>query len=177
MTHAVSPRAAAIAAALLAAPVLPAAAHVTATPNEAAAGGYARFVLTVGHGCKGAATVALRVKIPEGLTSVKPQMKPGWTVTITRRPLAQPVDNGHGGRITETVDTIEWRGGPLPDELYDQFGLSAKLPDEPGRTLWFPTVQECVEGVHRWIAIPTGTQTWGELNEPAPFLKLVPKAP
>jgi uncharacterized protein YcnI len=150
-----------------------ASAHVTANPNEAPADSFFRTALRVPHGCEGSSTVAVRVKIPEGLTSVKPQMKPGWEITITMQKLDQPIDAGHGQMITETVDEVAWRGGPLPDVYFDEFGLSMKLPAAPGETLYFPTVQECEQGVHRWIEIPAAGQEWGDLDEPAPFLRLI----
>lgn len=147
-------------------------AHMTATPNEAAAGTYFQTGFTVPHGCSGSPTVAVRIKIPEGVMSVKPQKKPGWEITITNRKLDKAIDAGHGRMITETVDEIAWRGGPLPDSFYDTFGLMMKLPDAPGRTLYFPVVQECKEGVHRWITVPAAGEKWNDLKEPAPFVKL-----
>ena len=51
-----------------------------------------------------------------------------------------------------------------------------KLPDKPGETLYFPTVQECEKGVHRWIEIPAAGKSRGDYKEPAPFLRLLPKA-
>jgi uncharacterized protein YcnI len=150
-----------------------AAAHVTANPNKAPAGSYFRTALRVPHGCEGSPTVAVRVKLPEGVTSVKPQMKPGWEITITMRKLDKPIDAGHGRTITETVDEVAWRGGPLPDAYFVEFGLSMKLPAAPGQTLYFPTVQECQRGVHRWIEIPSAGQKWRDLAEPAPFVTLI----
>jgi uncharacterized protein YcnI len=154
-----------------------ASAHVTAQPNEAAADSYFVTAFSVPHGCDGSATIAVRMKIPDGVTSVKPQMKAGWEVSIKTRNLDKPAAAGHGATASETVDQVAWRGGPLPDTLFDTFGLLMKLPDAPGQTLYFPVIQECQQGVHRWIEIPTGQQTWGDLREPAPFLRLKPKTP
>ena len=142
----------------------PAAAHVVADPNEGPAGGYFRTALRISHGCGEAATVAVRVTIPEGVASAKPQAKPGWTIEIVRRNPAAP------GR----VDEIVWRGGPLPADQFDEFGLALKLPDGAGRTIYFPTVQECEAGAHRWTAIPKPGEKWGDLKEPAPFVRLAP---
>src|SRR5690606_2375248 len=121
----------------------PATAHVTADPGEAPADSYFRIALRVPHGCEGSPTIAVRVKIPDGVRSVKPQVKPGWEISVTRRKLDRPVDAGHGRMITETVDEVAWRGGPLPDAYFDEFGLNMRLPATPGKTLYFPTVQEC----------------------------------
>jgi uncharacterized protein YcnI len=81
----------------------PVAAHVTIDPLEAPAHSYFKAQLRVGHGCKGSPTVRVRVRLPEGTLSVKPQPKPGWQVETTRVGSRTPVDDGHGGKITETV--------------------------------------------------------------------------
>ena len=151
-----------------------ASAHVTASPDTAKAGSYFITSFTVPHGCAGAATVAVRIKLPEGVQDVKPQMKPGWTVAVVKRKLPAPQRDAHGNVVTEVADEIAWRGGPLPDDLYDSFGILMKLPDKPGATLYFPTVQECETGVHRWIEIPAAGQHWHDLEEPAPFVQLTP---
>jgi uncharacterized protein YcnI len=150
-----------------------AAAHVTANPDQAPADSWFRTALRVGHGCEGSSTIAVRVKLPDGVISVRPQMKPGWEITITMRKLDQPIEGPHG-TVTEVVDEIAWRGGPLPDAYFDEFGISMRLPAEPGKTLYFPTVQECEQGVHRWIEIPAANQSWDDLEEPAPFVRLNP---
>jgi uncharacterized protein YcnI len=41
--------------------------------------------------------------------------------------------------------------------------------------LYFPVVQECEKGVHRWIEIPAAGKSPGDYPSPAPGLKLVPK--
>jgi uncharacterized protein YcnI len=41
--------------------------------------------------------------------------------------------------------------------------------------LYFPVVQECEKGVHRWIEIPAAGKSSGDYPEPAPALKLQPK--
>ncbi len=152
-----------------------ASAHATLQPREAVAGGYLQATLTVPHGCAGSATIAVRVKIPDGILSVKPQMKPSWSVEIKKRKLDKPQQGSHGETISEVVDEVIWRGGPLPDHLYDTFGLVMKLPDTPDQTLYFPAVQECEQGVARWIEIPSGSRKASDLREPAPKIRLVPK--
>ena len=152
----------------------PAAAHVVADPNEGPAGGYFRTALRIGHGCGDSATIAVRVKIPEGVVSARPQAKPGWTVEIVRRPLDEPAPAGHGKTVAAVVDEIVWRGGPLAADQFDEFGLALKLPDGAGRILYFPTVQECEVGALCWTAIPKTGERWGDLKEPAPFVRLVP---
>lgn len=151
-------------------------AHVTARPAEGVAGSYFEMKLNVPHGCGTSPTVAIRVKIPGSVTAVKPQMKPGWKVDITTRKLRQPIKGERGQTITEIVDEVAWRGGPLPDHLFDNFGLIMKLPDAAGETLHFPVVQECQKGSNRWIEIPTAGQRRGERASPAPSVRLIPEA-
>jgi periplasmic copper chaperone A len=166
-----------LAVAALAVGTAAASAHVTVQPSEAVAGSYFQMAFVVPHGCDGKATVAVRVKVPDGVTAVKPQMKPGWTVEIKTRKLDAPQPATHGKSISETVDEVSWRGGPLPDNLYDTFGLMMKLPDTADSNLYFPVVQECDEGVHRWIEIPAAGQSRDDLREPAPLVRLKPKSP
>jgi uncharacterized protein YcnI len=103
--------------------------------------------------------------------SVKPQPKPGWKLTISRAKLPQPIDAGHGRMVSE----VAWSGGLLPDDQFDEFKITMKLPDRPGTTVYFPVVQECQAGVHRWIETPDTGKPGAELKEPAPALQLTPK--
>jgi len=148
-----------------------AAAHITANPREATAGSWFRTALRVSHGCEGAATVAVQVTLPEGVISARPQVKPGWTIETKMRPIEPPVAGPHG-MITETLDQVIWRGGPLPNAYFDEFGLSMRLPDEPGKTLYFPTIQECEDGTSRWTEIPEPGEAWGDRKYPAPFVRI-----
>jgi uncharacterized protein YcnI len=152
---------------------LPASAHVTASPNSGPAEGFFFTSFTVPHGCGGASTTSLRIKIPEGVTSVKPQLKPGWKIEIKTRKLAQPMKSESGAMLTETVDEVDWSGGPLPDNMYDTFGLMMMLPASAGQTIYFPTVQECEKGANHWINIPAAGQQWHDVREPAPFVKVL----
>ena len=151
-----------------------AAAHVTLADPQATPGAYYTSAFKVTHGCAGSATTALRVEIPSAIMVAKPQPKPGWTVQIEREPLAIPV-KGEGGRmLTERVKAITWRGGPLLDEDWDQFGIMAKLPDAPGK-LYFPAIQTCQTGEERWTEVPAPGES-GRLAHPAPVLTVSPKA-
>lgn len=142
----------AVAAGLIA---MPAQAHIVADPNKGDAGTYFRTALRVGHGCQGSATVALTVTLPAGL-SVKAEAKPGWTVETGPQ-------------------SVTWRGGPLPDSQFAEFGLLLKLPDAP-QTLWFPAVQTCEAGEARWTVIPATGQAWGAAKTPAPFVRVRARA-
>ena len=154
---------------------MPASAHVTLEVREAVIGSYYTAGLQVGHGCSGSPTKSVRVQIPEGVSSVKPQPKPGWKVSTVKAKLDVPLDNGHGGKITETVREVVWSGGRLLDEHYDVFAFRAKLPEKGGDVMYFPVVQECEKGVNRWIEIPSAGKSRRELKQPAAELKLLPK--
>src|SRR5437870_1155044 len=61
-----------------------ASAHVTLETASAPVGTPYKAVLRVPHGCDGTATIALRVRIPDGVIAVKPMPKPGWKIdTVT----------------------------------------------------------------------------------------------
>jgi uncharacterized protein YcnI len=150
----------------------PAWAHVVARPAEAKAGARVDLSLRVPHGCNGSPTVALRLKVPDDMTAVKPKLKPGWRITVTHR-APGPADasgSAHGHGAAAPVDEIAWRGGPLPDDLYDDFELTGRLPDTPGHTLALPVVQECEQGVVRWIEPPAAGGA--EPEHPAPSVRL-----
>ena len=154
------------------APAPAASAHVTLDTREAPALGYVRLAIRLPHGCEGAATTALRVGIPEGVTAVKAQPKPGWTLTLATGPA--PASGGHDS--SPPVQEITWRGGPLPDAFYEEFLIRVRMPDGVGQTVWFPFVQECEGGkVVRWIEKPSAGQSYDDLRAPAFPVKLVPK--
>lgn len=149
-------------------------AHAVLERGEAPADSYFKAVIGIGHGCEGSPTLRVRVRIPEGILGIKPQPKAGWELTIRKEKLPAPVDAGHGRIITEEVAEVVW-SGRLLNENYDEFVMQMKLPNLPGETLYFATVQECEKGVHRWIEIPAAGKSRNDYREPAPALKLLPK--
>jgi uncharacterized protein YcnI len=154
---------------------LPAAAHVTLQVQEARAGSTYRAVLQVPHGCEGAATTALRVKIPEGMIAVKPMPKPGWELATKIEKYPAPVKY-YESTLTEGVSEITWSGGKLPDDWYDEFVFRGKLPEgAAGSMVWFPVVQECGSDATRWIQIPADGKKADDYEHPAPGLKLLGK--
>jgi len=157
--------------------VCAASAHVTLETREAPVGAPYKAVLRVPHGCDGAATVALRIRIPEGMIAVKPMPKPGWTIDTVTGKYPKAYDYFHGVKLTEGVTEISFTGGRLPDAYYDEFVFSGFLAGDldPGRTLYVPVVQECEKGVHRWIEIPAAGKSGADYPEPAPALKLLPR--
>lgn len=162
----------ALSAVLLVALAAPAMAHVTANPNAAAAGGYHMAKFRVSHGCDGSPTTALRIAIPDGVVSVRPEVVPGWEIETVIGDLAEPFDN-HGQVITEGVREIVYSGGSLPDEHFQEFGVSMRMPEgEEGDVVYFPVIQECEEGETAWINIPETFDAWGDTDDPAPYITL-----
>jgi uncharacterized protein YcnI len=150
-------------------------AHITLEQQEAPAGSTYKAVLRVGHGCDGAPTTAVRVRIPDGVIAVKPMPKPGWQLETKVEPYPEPAQYFEQ-TLTEGVREITWSGGSLPDAWYDEFVFRGRLPEsEPGTTVYFPVVQECEQGVHRWIEIPAEGKTRDDYEEPAPGVVLTPK--
>jgi len=172
---------AACAAIVLAAVVAsPAAAHVTLERRQAPVGSYYKAVFAVPHGCAGSPTVKLRVQVPEGVIGIKPMPKAGWTVETVKGKYATEYDF-HGSKLSEGVKEVVWSGGKLADENYDEFVFSSYLTPglKPDTMLYFPVVQECEQGVSRWIDIPaaghSGSGHGHDSKTPAPGLKLTTK--
>jgi uncharacterized protein YcnI len=155
----------------------PAFAHVTLEQGEAAVGSPYKAVLRVPHGCDGKATVAIRLQIPEGVIAAKPMPKPGWKLDKIKGKYAKTYDY-YGTPLGEGVKEIDWSGGSLPDDEYDEFIVRAMLTSDlpVGQMLYFPVVQECDGGaVERWIQIPAAGQSEDDLETPAPGVKLLEK--
>jgi len=104
-----------------------ASAHITLETRQAPIKSTYKAVLQVGHGCEGAATLKLRVQIPDGVIAVKPKPKPGWTLEIMKAAYKQPVDY-YDEPLTAGVKEISWTG-KLLDEHYDEFVFRAFLTE------------------------------------------------
>jgi len=153
-------------------------AHITLEKREASVGSFYKAVLSVPHGCDGAATVKVSVQIPEGIISVKPMVKPGWTLEVKRGDYAKPYSYLHGAKLTQGPKEVTWSGGNIPDAYYDEFVMQTFVAGElaPNTTLYFPVVQTCEKGEHRWVETPSTPKTSSGHDEPAPGLKLLPAA-
>jgi periplasmic copper chaperone A len=156
----------------------PAHAHVTLEGRQAAVGTFYKAVFAVPHGCAGSATTKIRIQIPDGVIAVKPMVKPGWNIEVVNGKYAAPYDF-HGSKISEGAKEVVWSGGKLPDDYYDEFVISTYLVPtlKPDTVLYFPTVQECEQGVSRWIDIPAEGQAMHghDAKTPAPGVKLIAK--
>lgn len=153
-------------AALGALVLVPAAsAHVTVNPNEVPAGSFSRFAVRVPTELPDADTTKVVVQLPEDLAFVGFQPKPGWKRTVTMVKLAKPITNDEGETVTERIDAVTWEGGKIAPGEFDEFGLSAKVPDTP-KTLVFPATQTYSNGeVVHWIGA-------ADADTPAPRVAL-----
>jgi uncharacterized protein YcnI len=152
-------------------------AHITLEARQAPVGASYKAVLRVPHGCDGTATTSLRVKIPEGIVSIKPMPKPGWTIELIKGKYAKTHEASENAKVSEGVVEIAWSGGKLPDAYYDEFVFRAFVATdvEPGKPVYFPVVQQCEKGVHRWIEIPAAGKSIDDYPEPAAELTITPK--
>ena len=159
-------------AALTAAAIAPASAHVGLEPAQAAANTTIALGFRIGHGCGTSPTTAVKIRIPAGVTAVQPQPKAGWTLTVVRAQAPAGAAPAADQPAAPPVAEVHWTGGNLPVEFYDTFFVRMRLPATPNATVYFPVVQECVSGVHRWIDVQQAGQA--EPAEPAPGLRLTP---
>ncbi|MAM13726.1 MAG: hypothetical protein CML23_25390 [Rhizobiaceae bacterium] len=148
-------------------------AHVSLETAEAAAGSSYKAVIRVPHGCNGAATTEIRIKVPEGFYSVKPMPHAGWQLETVTGAYAETYMN-HGRPVSEGVTEVIWKGGELPDAHYDEFVMHGSLSADiaPDTVLYFPAEQLCADGnANHWTAMgETGD------GEPAPKLTVTAAA-
>ncbi|MEM8747428.1 MAG: DUF1775 domain-containing protein [Actinomycetota bacterium] len=128
-------------------------AHIDPVPKEAQAGSVVTVGFTVEHGCAGSPTVALDMRLPEGVVDASAVSPTGWA-----------------GEVAENI--VTFTGGPLPDDEELEFEVSMTLPPTPDVTIYFPFVQRCEVGEIRWIDVPTDG-SGDDLDEPAPAMTLV----
>lgn len=150
----------------------PASAHVSVS-GEAVQGERARVDVRVPTESDTASTTAVEVHFPEEapIASASVGAMPGWDVEVTYRTLDEPIDNGHGGQVTEVVEVITWTatGGGIPPGQFGEFPISlGPLPEVD--QLAFPALQTYSDGeIVRWIELP---QEGVELERPAPVLQV-----
>ena len=101
-------------------------------------------------------TTALRIELPSGVTTARPQAKPGWTIRVER---------AADGAAT----AVTWTGGLLPGDQFDDFVLLLRLPSAPG-ALYFPAVQTCGADEEQWTEVPDAGEDGHGLSHPAPSL-------
>ena len=147
--------------------------HTVINEGEAVAGELTFITLRVTHGCGTSPTTSFRVQIPDGVTRVTVRYLSDWKITKTMRKLDTPFKNEDGTMVTETISEVTWSGGSLPDGYYGEFQLRAMMPKEPGKMLYFKSIQGCAKGEIRWIEVAKPGDPPMSVKEPAPFIKLI----
>lgn len=149
---------ASLALAVLAALVVPAvaAAHVEVEPAEMPAGKPAKLKFSVGHGCDGAATTSLTVRVPKSVGKFKAQPTNGW-------------------KVSTSSGQMKWTGGPLPDPDLQEYPFTATFYGKKDSRVPFKLIQGCEGGVETaWIqVVPAGAP---EPETPAPTVTLTSAA-
>ncbi|QQC90278.1 YcnI family protein [Streptomyces alfalfae] len=154
----------------------PAFAHVSVSPEGAAAkGGYATVNFKVPNEMDDASTNKLEVSFPADhpLASVMTQPVAGWTAKVTKSKLDKPLEI-HGEKIDEAVTKVTWtadgKGGIEPG-TFQKFPVSMGQLPEDADELVFKAVQTYDnKEVVRWIEPQQKGQE--EPEHPAPVLPL-----
>ncbi|MFJ3958869.1 YcnI family protein [Arthrobacter sp. NPDC090010] len=157
------------AGALLFAGAAAASAHVSVTPDVTGAGQYALLTFGVPHGCDGQPTTKMTITLPEELDDATPTVNPNWTISKVTEKLAAPKKLDTGNSITTRTKAIVYTAKtPLDAHQRDTMVLSVKVPDAAGKTLYFPTLQQCATGSTDWNQIPAAGQDEDSVKSPAP---------
>ena len=147
------------AALALAAPAA-ASAHVGIDPSAAQPGASSVLTFSFSHGCGDSPTTALRITMPDGLTSVAPDVDALWNIDLTR---------GDDGLVDEILYSAT---EPVENGMRGTVSMSVRIAEDAAGPLVFPVEQRCVDGVHEWTEIAEEGQDPHELDAPAPVLAL-----
>ncbi len=116
--------------------VNPGFAHVTVKPSEVGVGERVNFAVSVPTE-EDTPTVQVRLVIPNGLQSVRPNVKPGWNIEIKTKPEGMKDDTVNTGEeAPRLVTEIIWSGGSIPADQRDEFMFSAQVPAEEAVIAW-----------------------------------------
>ena len=132
-------------------------AHVSLQQPVAESGSAYQAVLRIGHGCDGAATTAVSVRIPAGFDAARPLPKPGWNISM------------QGGTAIWAAATRE---AALPDGQRGEFTLAGSLPSAAG-AMWFKVLQTCGQASLDWSQVPAEGSSTADLKSPAALLQVL----
>ena len=154
---------------------LPALAHVTVSSPGATQGSFGVLTFRMPNEMDNANATELKVQLPadQPLASVSVKPQAGWSYTVTRAKLPQPITDDDGNQVTDYPSVVDWKataGGIKPGE-YNEFQLSVgPLPKADSMT--FKAIQTYSNGqVVSWIEQPAAGSS-DEPEHPAPTLKL-----
>ncbi|MFD4631678.1 YcnI family protein [Streptomyces sp. NPDC058284] len=153
----------------------PALAHVSVSPEGAAAkGGYATVNFKVPNEMDDAATNKVEVTFPADhpLASVMTEAVPGWNVKVTKSKLDKPLEI-HGEKIDEAVTKVTWTadGKGIQPGSFQKFPVSlGQLPEDTDQLVFKAIQTYDNKDVVRWIEPQQKGQE--EPEHPAPALEL-----
>jgi len=105
--------------------VTPALAHVVVKPDTAGVAVWQTFTIGVPNE-RDNPTIAIKLLIPDGLKSVSPNVKPGWTIEVKKS------GEGEDAKVTE----IDWTAGSIPSGQRDDFLFQAQVPASETTLNW-----------------------------------------
>jgi uncharacterized protein YcnI len=114
-------------------------AHVTVWPKESVAAAHEKYSVRVPNE-KSADTVAVELRIPDGVRAVSFEEKPGWTVV--------PQRDAKGA-----VVSVRWQGRLAP-QRFVELGLIAVNPDAPGELVWTAVQTYADNSTVEWSGTP-----------------------
>lgn len=133
----------------------PAFAHVSVKPGQVGVGERLNFLVSVPTEEEDP-TVQVRLVLPEGLQSVRPNVKPGWNIQLKK------MGEGEEAKVTEII----WSGGSIPAEQRDEFVFSAQAPAEETTLVW-KAYQTYGDGdIVAWENSPEVVQEYTKNNPP-----------
>jgi len=144
--------------------------HALSVDKDAPAGRWHLVQIGIPHGCAGSPTTAVRIRIPDDIFMVRPEVKAGWELTTKMRQMDPPITS-EGVTYTQSIDEVTWSGNTLGDLEFDRFNMLALMPRKENATIYFLTIQECETGENKWVEIPEGDRSWGSYAHPAPFVQ------
>jgi periplasmic copper chaperone A len=143
-------------------------AHVSLSSGPGYAAQSQVLTFSVGHGCAGADTARIEIKIPKELTSVRGVPNQFGEIAVKKD------DAG-------TVTSVVWTNAHVRDvdELFYQLQIRAKIPDAAFSTIYIPVTQVCrgadgVESTVEWSALPSDPAPADGEATPAAVLQVLP---
>jgi len=142
-------------------------AHVSIASGPAFANTSQEVAFGVGHGCDQADTVQVRIEIPAGVTSVRPETSDFGQADI---------ETDAGGTVVAVLFTKADSAVLKADTQYYKLLIRLKPPDQPFTKVYFPAHQTCraadgTETVVDWVGLDDSADT---TVEPAPTLYVLP---
>ena len=156
-----------------------ASAHVKVSGVDAVQGGAGVITFRVPSESDTASTTELKITFPANypFTEVDVQPKAGWKATVTKKPLAHPLTDDDGDKITDYVSQVEFQAtsgaAAIPPGQFDMFNLSVgTFPKVPSMS--FAALQTYSDG--STVNWDEKSANGAEPDHPAPVLQLAASA-